>query len=113
MTPPSMSSEINGLLALLRVARTSAAVGEAIGCEEALVDAYNRISKLLRDMEMHEHRQRSERGALGAAARALRITRAFFRSPRRERLGTRREAPRNPPGFFIWGASNLRVPANI
>jgi hypothetical protein len=59
MTAPSMSSEIDSLLALLGVARTSAAVGDAIGAEEALVDAYNRISKLLRDMDMHERRQRT------------------------------------------------------
>lgn len=59
MTSPSISTEIDSLLSLLRVARTSAAVGDAIGAEEALVDAYNRISKLLRDMEMHERRQRT------------------------------------------------------
>ncbi len=59
MISPSMSSEIDSLLSLLRVAKTSAAVGHALGAEEALVDAYNRISKLLRDMEALERRERT------------------------------------------------------
>lgn len=59
MISPSMSSEIDSLLSLLRVAKTSAAVGDALGAEEALVDAYNRISKLLRDMEALERRDRT------------------------------------------------------
>jgi hypothetical protein len=50
----SLSSDIDAALATLQSARTAAAIGDSIATEEALIDAYHHLSKLLRNVEVHE-----------------------------------------------------------
>lgn len=54
MRNPLLTSEIDRALVALQSARTAAALGDTIAAEEALVDAYNHLSKLLRNVEVHE-----------------------------------------------------------
>jgi hypothetical protein len=63
---------IDGVAPMIEAARVAASAGDMLVAEEALVDAYNRISKILKDMEEREHE------ALGA--RAVRPSVAVWRN---------------------------------
>ncbi|OJU30725.1 MAG: hypothetical protein BGN89_11630 [Alphaproteobacteria bacterium 64-6] len=53
----SLCSGIDSAMAVMQSARSSAATGDALGAEEALRDACNRLSKLLWESKGHGARQ--------------------------------------------------------
>jgi hypothetical protein len=46
--------EIDGVASMLEAAQMAANAGDMLVAEEALADAYNRISKILKDIEARE-----------------------------------------------------------
>jgi hypothetical protein len=46
-----LSYDIDGVTPLIEAARTAALTGDTVAAEEALVDAYDRISKILKNMD--------------------------------------------------------------
>ena len=64
----SLCSGIDSAMAVMQSARSSAATGDALGAEEALRDACNRLSKLLWESKGHGARQH-----LAAAQNDLKI----------------------------------------
>jgi len=59
MVQAALSMDIEGVSSMLEAAKLAAKTGDVLVTEEALVDAYNRLSKILKDLEA------SERGMLG------------------------------------------------
>jgi len=56
MKIPSMNSDIESALLALQSARMAAAAGDSSAAEGALVDAYNRISRMLKSVQAHERK---------------------------------------------------------
>jgi hypothetical protein len=56
MRNPPLSSDVEIVVSTMDAVRTALAAGDSIAAEEGLVDAYNRISKMLRNVEVHERR---------------------------------------------------------
>ena len=75
----ALSADIDVALLTLQTARTAAAIGDRIGAEEALVDAYNQLSKLLHHIEVHARQTADERCSRAHQSDGLtRFSRAFL-----------------------------------
>jgi hypothetical protein len=46
--------DIEGVSSMMEAAKLAAKTGDMLVAEEALVDAYNRLSKILKDLEANE-----------------------------------------------------------
>jgi hypothetical protein len=62
MVHAALSMNIQGVPSMLEAAQSAAKSGDILVAEEALVDAYNRLSKLLKDLEANEHSMWGARG---------------------------------------------------
>jgi hypothetical protein len=54
MIHAALRLEIESVSAMIEAAKSAAHVGDMLVAEEALVDAYNRLSKILKDLEANE-----------------------------------------------------------
>lgn len=72
MVHSALNMGIDGVASMLEAAQMAANAGDMLVAEEALVDAYNRLSKILKDLESRE------RSAFGR--RAVRPNVAIWRT---------------------------------
>jgi hypothetical protein len=71
MVRTALSMELDGVSSMMEAAKAASNAGDMLVAEEAIVDAYNRLSKILKDMEARE------RGTFGK--RAMRPSVAVWR----------------------------------
>jgi hypothetical protein len=68
MVHAALSMEIEGVSSMLEAAKSAAQTGDMLVAEEALVDAYNRLSKILKDLEANEREVFGKRGVKPSVA---------------------------------------------
>ena len=54
MVHAALSRDIEGVSSMMEAAKSAAKTGDMLVAEEALIDAYNRLSKILKDLEANE-----------------------------------------------------------
>jgi hypothetical protein len=54
MVHTALSMELDGVSSMIEAAKAASNAGDMLVAEEAIVDAYNRLSKILKDMEARE-----------------------------------------------------------
>ena len=67
MVQAALSRDIEGVSSMMEAAKSAATTGDMLVAEEALVDAYNRLSKILKDLEATERRLRARSVKAGVA----------------------------------------------
>jgi hypothetical protein len=55
MVHAALSMNIEGVSSMLEAAKAAAQTGDILVAEEALVDAYNRVFKMLQDLEANQY----------------------------------------------------------
>jgi hypothetical protein len=68
MVHAALSMDIEGVSSMMEAAKSAAQAGDMLVAEEALVDAYNRLSKILKDLEANERRLFGTPGAKSSVA---------------------------------------------
>jgi hypothetical protein len=61
MAHEALCMDIRSVSSMVAAANSAARMGDMLVAEEALVDAYNRLSQILKDMEAREHHPFSTR----------------------------------------------------